>query len=310
MSVTYLSEWMKCEWALLNSHLWVNLLVNSNYTTHVSGINNDGYLWESMWTCTFVILKLEVHCLRYLMQFSFIYSDWEFRHVYYILHGCAWTLFMLWPLSYDDIFVHAKAKMDILYIFVRMLQHCRIKTENEFQCVLFMYHNSYHKKSILMMIKKFSWLFKRKLPEVNLCIWEFGVSHFTYIEILGTVCDYVIWLELKMLLTISKSIVEFWVGCYMSAATMRACMHAFTSQNGINAFGVRRLGVEVWGISTFNSTQCLYSWMILVIYPYMDEIYGSVHMGIWSFPLYICWDYGNHLWLCDLMGAEVAVNNQ
>jgi len=89
------------------------------------------------------------------MQFSFTCSDLEFQHVYYILHGCAWTLFMLWPLNYDDISVHAKAKRT-LYTCVRMLQHCRIKTENDIQCVLFMYHNSHHKKSILMIIKKFS----------------------------------------------------------------------------------------------------------------------------------------------------------
>jgi len=89
-----------------------------------------------------------------------------------------------------------KSKNGHLFIFVRMLQHCRIKTENEFQCVLFMYYNSYHKEFILMKIKKFSWLFKRNLPEVNVCMWEFGASHFTYTEILGTICDYVIWWEL------------------------------------------------------------------------------------------------------------------
>ena len=66
---------------------------------------------------------------------------------------------------------------------------------------------------------------------------------------------------------------------------MGACTHAFTSQDGINAFGVKQLGVEICGISTFNSTQCLYSWMILVIYPYMDEIYGSVHVGVGSFSM-------------------------
>jgi len=69
-----------------------------------------------------------------------------------------------------------KSKKDIIYIYVRMLQHCRIKTENDIQCVLFMYHNSCHKKSILMIIKKFSWLFKRKLPggeSVHMGIWSF-----------------------------------------------------------------------------------------------------------------------------------------
>jgi len=36
-------------------------------------------------------LKLEVHWLRYSMHCSFIYSDWEFRHVYYMIYKCAWT---------------------------------------------------------------------------------------------------------------------------------------------------------------------------------------------------------------------------
>jgi len=126
---------------------------------------------------------------------------------------------------------------------------------------------------------------KESYLEVNLCMWEFGASHYTYVEILGTIYDYVIWWELKLLLTISKSTVEFWVGCYMSAVTMRACMHAFTSQNGINAFGVKWLGVEVRWISPFNSTQCLYSWMILVIYPYMDEIYGMITHIFTCYPL-------------------------
>jgi len=49
MSVTCLCEWMRCEWVLPNSHLWVNLLVNSTCTTDVSGMNDDDYLWESMW---------------------------------------------------------------------------------------------------------------------------------------------------------------------------------------------------------------------------------------------------------------------
>jgi len=85
--------------------------------------------------------------------------------------------------------------------------------------------------------------------------------------------------------SISKSSVESWVGCYMFAETMGACTHAFTSQDGINAFGVKQLGVEVCGISTFNSTQCLYSWMILAIHPYMDEIYGMITHLLISYPL-------------------------
>jgi len=131
----------------------------------------------------------------------------------------------------------------------------------------------------------FLWSIHTWMKYMDLCIWEFGASHYTYVESLGTICDYVIWWELKLLLTISKSTVEFWVGCYMFAVTMRACTHAFTSQNGINAFGVKRLGVEVWGISTFNSTQCLYSWMILVIYPYVDEVYGMITHIFAGYPL-------------------------
>jgi len=50
-----------------------------------------------------------------------------------------------------------------LFIDVRMLQHCRIKTESAFQCVFFMYYNSYHKKPVLRMVKKSSWLFIKKL---------------------------------------------------------------------------------------------------------------------------------------------------
>jgi len=85
--------------------------------------------------------------------------------------------------------------------------------------------------------------------------------------------------------SISKSSVDSWVGCDMFTETMGACTHVSTSQDGVNAFGVKQLGDVICGISSFNSTQCLYSWMILVIYPYMDEIYGSVHMGIGSFPM-------------------------
>ena len=71
--------------------------------------------------------------------------------------------------------------------------------------------------------------------------------------------------------SISKSSVETSVGCNMFAETMGACTHAFTSRDGVNTFGVKQLGVEICGISSFNSTQCLYSWMILAIYPYMDD---------------------------------------
>jgi len=39
------------------------------------------------------------------------------------------------------------------------------------------------------------------------------------------------------------------------------------------------------GSPRFNSTQCLYSWMILVIYPYMDEIYGVITHLFISYPL-------------------------
>jgi len=56
--------------------------------------------------------------------------------------------------------------------------------------------------------------------------------------------------------SISKSSVESWVGCDMFAETMGACTHVFTSQDGINAFGVKQLGGVICGISTFNSTQC------------------------------------------------------
>jgi len=143
-------------------------------------------------------LKLEVHCLRYLMQCSSIYSGWEFRHIHYILYGCAWTFYVVATELWLYI-CSCKDKMDIYFIDVRMLQHCRIKTENVFQCVLFMYYDSYHKRSIQMMVKKFSWSFRRNLPEVNVCMWEFGISHITYIELLGTICDYVIWWELRML---------------------------------------------------------------------------------------------------------------
>ena len=43
--------------------------------------------------------------------------------------------------------------------------------------------------------------------------------------------------------SISKSSVETSVGCYMFAETMGACTHAFTSRDGVNAFGVKQLGV-------------------------------------------------------------------
>jgi len=41
---------------------------------------------------------------------------------------------------------------------------------------------------------------------------------------------------------ISNSSVEFWVGCNMSAVTMGACMHAFSSENGTDVIDVNWLG--------------------------------------------------------------------
>jgi len=74
-------------------------------------------------------------------------------------------------------FCSCQNKMDIYFILVRMLQHCRIKAENVFQRVFFMCYNSYHKRPILMVIKKFSWSFRRNLPEVDMCMWEFPMLH-------------------------------------------------------------------------------------------------------------------------------------
>jgi len=102
-----------------------------------------------------------------------------------------------------------------------------------------------------------SFVSREQKIESQWCVWKTGTSYNTYVKIPRTICDYVIWWELRMSLTTSNSSVGFWVGCYMFAQTMGTCTHAFTSQNGINAFGVERLGVEVCGISTFNSTQCL-----------------------------------------------------
>jgi len=122
---------------------------------------------------------------------------------------------------------------------------------------------------------------KESYLEVNLCIWEFGASHYTYIEILGSIYDYMTCWELKLLLMTSKSTVEFWVGCYMSAVTMRACMHAFTSQNGIDAFGVKWLGVEVRWISPLQ----LNSMSV-----FMDDSCDlSIHgWNLWNDHTYIC----------------------
>ena len=44
------------------------------------------------------------------------------------------------------------------------------------------------------------------------------------------------WLKLQLM--IGDSSVEFWVGCDMSAVTMGACMHAFSSENGTDMIDV------------------------------------------------------------------------
>ena len=122
----------------------------------------------------------------------------------------------------------------------------------------------------------FLWSIHTWMKYMDLCMWELGILDDSYVKNLGTIRDYVIWWELRLAVSISKSSVESWVGCDMFTETMGACTHVSTSQDGINAFGVKQLGGVICGISTFNSTQCLYSWMILAIYPYMDEIYGMI----------------------------------
>ena len=90
LSVTYLCEWMDYE--------WVSLIVIFELTSWLTHLKLRMSLeWMMMLPMRVDVdfhscdLKLEVHRLRYTMHCSFTYSDWEFRHVYNIIHECAWT---------------------------------------------------------------------------------------------------------------------------------------------------------------------------------------------------------------------------
>jgi len=92
--------------------------------------------------------------------------------------------------------------------------------------------------------------------------WDSG-NHLWLCDLMGA----------EMAVSISKSSVESWVGCDMFAETMGACTHVSTSQDGINAFGVKQLGGVIYGISTFNSTQCyIHGWFLWSIHTWMKSM--------------------------------------
>ena len=80
LSVTCLCEWMQYE--------WVSLIVIFELTSWLTHLKLQMSLeWMMMIPMSVDVdfcscgLKLEVHWLRYSMHCSFMYSEWEFRHV-------------------------------------------------------------------------------------------------------------------------------------------------------------------------------------------------------------------------------------
>ena len=95
--------------------------------------------------------------------------------------------------------------------------------------------------------------------------------------------------------SISKSSVDSWVGCDMFAETMGACTHVSTSQDGINAFGVKQLGDVICAISTFNSTQCyIHEWFLRFIHTWMKSME-------WSHIYLLVIRWRNTVWWSDVM---------